>query len=77
MPVTPSIQSGNPDHAAPLNESGKLASWCGLVVWAGVPDLLLVELKTIQRRLRFVIPRSTALKAATHIEKKAKLLTPE
>ncbi len=39
------------------------------------PDLLLVELKTLQGPLRFSMPKGIALKVAEHIEEKAKLLT--
>ena len=41
------------------------------------PDLLLVELKTLQGPLRFAMPKSIALKVAAHIEENAMLLTPD
>jgi hypothetical protein len=41
------------------------------------PDLLLVELKTLQGPLRFAMPQSIALAVARQIEDKAKLLKPD
>jgi hypothetical protein len=41
------------------------------------PDLLLVELKTPQGPLRVVMNRNIALKVASVIEEKAKLLKPD
>jgi len=41
------------------------------------PDLLLVELKTLQGPLRFSMTLGIALKVADLIDEKAKLLTPD
>jgi hypothetical protein len=41
------------------------------------PDLLLVELKTIQGPLRFSMPKGIALKVAASIAEKAEILAPD
>jgi hypothetical protein len=41
------------------------------------PDVLLVELKTLQGPLRFAMTQGIALKVAECIEEKAKLLKPD